>query len=405
MAKFKYTAQKTGGEIYRGIADAEDRFALYETIRREGGKVISVEEDSSTSPWSFSYWNAKLSTVRTQDKILFARNLAAMLKAGLALSRALSVIQRQTRQPKFKSVVEEIGGDVGRGTSFHQALEKFPHVFPRIFIAMVKAGEEGGDLPGALTTISEQMDQSYTLQKKVRSALIYPTIIIIAIFGIGAVLLTTVVPTLAETFEELGAELPPTTQSVISISNFLVENTILSLGILAMIIAGIFYGLRSKTGKRLAGAFYVKIPLIGSIVKEVNAARTARTLGSLLNSSVDMLMAIEITADVVQNPVFQDILREARSAVEKGEPLSRTFMKNEKLYPPLVGEMISVGEETGQLSEMMVRLAEIYEESVSRQTKDMSTVIEPFLMLLIGSAVGFFAVAMVSPIYSLSQNI
>lgn len=405
MTKFRYTAEKQGGEIYRGLADVTDRFELYETIRREGGKVINVEEDRSENIWSLRYWNARFSTVPMQEKILFSRNLAAMLTAGLSLSRSLSVIERQTRQPKFGNVVAQLGSEVRHGTSFHDALQSFPDVFPRIFTAMVKAGEEAGDLPGSLTTISEQIDQAYTLKKKVRSALIYPAIIIIAIIGIGGVLLTTVVPTLAQTFEELNAKLPATTQAVIDISNFLVQNTLLAVALLVFGIIGFTYALRTQVGQRISGSFYVKIPLIGNIVKEVNAARTARTLGSLLHSSVDMLAAIEITGDVVQNPVFRDVLREAQSAVERGEPLSKVFMAHDTLYPPLVGEMISVGEETGQLAEMLTRLATIYEDNVSRATKDMSTVIEPFLMLIIGSAVGFFAVAMISPIYQLSQNI
>lgn len=405
MVQFRYTAEKPGGEVYNGAADVPDRFELYQMIRREGGKVLEVKEERTDNPWSFSYWNARISTVKQQEKILFARNLSAMLTAGLALSRALSVIERQSKQGKFARVLANIGSEVRRGSAFSVALEQQSGVFPRLFIAMTRAGEEGGNLPGALITISDQMDQSYTLQKKVRSALIYPAIIIIAVIGIGGLLLTTVVPTLAQTFEELGAKLPASTQAVIDISNFLVNNTVLAVVMLIAFITGIVLFLRTEVGKRIAGTIFVHMPLIGSIVKEVNAARTSRTMGSLLHSSVDMLAAIEITRDVVQNPLFRDVLTEAQRAVERGEPLSKTFLANEKLYPPLVGEMISVGEETGQLAEMLTRLAVIYEESVSRTTKDMSTVIEPFLMLLIGSAVGFFAVAMVSPIYQLSQNI
>ena len=405
MVQFRYTAEKAGGEIYNGAAEATDRFALYETIRREGGKVVSVKEERANNYWSFSYWNMLISTVKEQDKILFARNLSAMLTAGLALSRALSVIERQTKAPKFSSVLANIGSSVRRGSSFHEALQIYPNVFPRIFVAMVKAGEEAGDLTGALVTVSDQMDQSMTLKKKVKSALIYPSIILIAIVGIGAILLTTVVPTLAQTFAELHAKLPSSTQAVINLSDFLVQNTLLAAGIVLVTVVAFIMALRTKVGKRISAVVYVHMPLIGSIVKEVNAARTARTLGSLLHSSVDMLAAIEITAEVVQNPLFQDVLKEARIAVERGEPLSSVFMKHENLYPPLVGEMVAVGEETGQSAEMLNRLAGIYEDSVSRTTKDMSTVIEPFLMLIIGAAVGFFAVAMITPIYQIGQNI
>ena len=403
--RFSYTAQRGDGEVYKGVADAPDRFELYKIIRHEGGKVVSVTEGNGKAIWNLTYWSARLSTVPEQAKISLAQSLSAMLKAGLPLSRALAVIERQTSSPRFINVLVEISNEIRRGSAFHEALAKFPNVFSSLFVAMVKSGEESGNLSGALRTIGDQMERMHTLKKKVRGAMIYPAIIVIAIIGIGGLMMVSVVPTLSQTFKELGTELPPTTQALIGISDFLVAHTLLAIILTALIIAGILVMARTKMGKRFFDWLWLHIPIVGGIVCELNSARTARTISSLLSSGVPMVTAITITGEVVQNSLFKDVLKLAEANIQKGEPFSRAFLANEHLYPPLVGEMISVGEETGDLAGMLQNLADFYEEEVSRKTKDMSTIIEPFLMIIIGGAVGFFALAMISPIYKLSDAI
>jgi type IV pilus assembly protein PilC len=405
MARFSYTAEKTSGEVYKGVADAVDRFALYGIVRQEGGKIISVEETGKNSWLSINYWNTLLARISEYDKILFARNLGAMLAAGLPLARALSVIERQTKNPKMSSVVSSVSSDVRRGDTLHAGFAKFPNVFSRLFVAMVRAGEEGGDLPQSLAVVSDQMERMYDLKKKIRSALIYPCIILVAIFGIGIVMMIEVVPTLAQTFAESKATLPASTQFVIALSNFLVQYTFLSIGIIVGSVVLLYVGIRTPWGRRLSDFVFLHTPLIGGVVREVNAARTSRTLASLLSSGVDVLTGLEIVEEVVQNSYFQKVIHDAAQGVGSGEALSAAFIRREDLYPAFVGEMMAVGEETGQVAEMLKRLAIFYEEEVDRRTKDMSTIIEPFLMLLIGGAVGFFAVAMITPIYSLSQTI
>jgi type IV pilus assembly protein PilC len=249
------------------------------------------------------------------------------------------------------------------------------------------------------------MERMYTLKKKVRGAMLYPSIVLIAIIGVSILMITQVVPTLAQTFRELNADLPASTQSMITISDFLINHSVVAIvGVISFIISFSLI-LRTMWGKRAKDWVFLHMPLIGGLVKEVNAARTARTMASLLGSGVDMLTSLSITKDVVQNTYFKEVIGEALERVQQGEPLSKTFLKSEHLYPPLVGEMMSVGEETGDIKTMLQNMAVFYEEEVSRKTKDMSTIIEPFLMLIIGGAVGFFAISMVSPIYSLSDAI
>ena len=235
--------------------------------------------------------------------------------------------------------------------------------------------------------------------------MIYPSIILIAIVGIGTIMMVTVVPTLAETFAASHATLPMSTQVIIGISNVLKQYTVLvAIGVVAFFIL-ITALLRTAVGKRSADYLTLHLPVVGELVREVNAARTARTLSSLRSSGVDVLASLAITHDVVQNTYFRDVLQSAQQSVRSGQQLSAVFSQHENLYPPFVGEMMAVGEETGTTNDMLKRLAIYYEDQVDRKTKDMSTIIEPFLMLFIGAVVGFFAVSMIAPIYQMTQNI
>lgn len=404
VAHFSYTAEKAGGEQYSGVAEAKDRFELYQIVRREGGKVLTVTEGSEGGVFNLSYWNARLTPINEYDKILFARNLGAMLSAGLSLSRALSVLERQTKNPHLTLVITEVSSAVRRGDALHVALAKFPGVFSRLFSSMVRAGEEGGDLQGALSVVADQMERMFQIKKKIKSAMIYPAIIVVAIVGIAILMMIKVVPTLAQTFAEVHATLPSSTQAIISISNFLVHYTALALGSIAAVVLGVYAFLRTDIGKKGSQFVFLHLPGVNELIREVNAARTARTLSSLLSSGVDVLSSLEITGEVVQNFYFRSVLQDATRRVKQGEPLSAAFAQRTDLYPAFVSEMMSVGEETGTSADMLKRLAIFYEDEVDRKTKDMSTIVEPFLMVFIGGSVGFFAVSMITPIYQLSQN-
>jgi len=401
--KFSYRAERNG-QTYSGTLEADDRFEVYRHVRSEGGSIITVDSDSK-SKWSLTYWNTKFSSVPEHDKIVLASNLAAMISAGLSISRALSVAERQAKSPKLKSVLLFVRGDIEKGGTFYGSLERFPKVFSKLFVAMVRAGEESGTLDKALTSIANQLEQAYQLKKKIKGALIYPTIIVIAIVGIGFLMMTEVVPTLASTFDELGADLPKSTQAIIGFSDFLVNYTALVVLAVLAFFTGLHMLLRTSAGQRGRDKLLLFIPMIGELVKEINAARTARTFSSLLAAGVDVITALKITGEVVQNHYHRDVLLSAEKKVQKGGQLSEAFMQNDDLYPPLMGEMVAVGEETGALSDMLMRVATFYEGEVSQKTKNMSTIIEPFLMIIIGATVGFFAVAMIGPIYSLSDAI
>ncbi|MBI2618073.1 type II secretion system F family protein [Candidatus Kaiserbacteria bacterium] len=404
MAHYRYKARNKDGETYEGAAEVPDKFALYTHIREEGGEVIEVKESGARS-FSLTRLNELFGTVKDYEKVVFTRNLGAMIEAGLSLSRALSVLERQTKNPKLKMVLAGLNNDIKKGENFHTALKQYPKVFSPLFSSMVHAGEESGKLSDSLKIVGAQLERSYTLKKKIHGALIYPSIIVVAMIIIGILMLIYVVPTLTQTFEELGAELPRSTQSIIVASRFLTENTIVALLIPLVLALLLYLGFRTERVKRMWHYAVLRVPIIGGLIKEVQSARTTRTLSSLLSSGVEIVTALSITRDVVQNSYYRDVLKRAENDVQKGTPLSGSFTENEHLYPILVGEMISVGEETGKLPDMLLRVAEFYEGEVEQKTKDMSTIIEPFLMVFIGIVVGFFALSMIAPIYSLSESI
>ena len=404
--KFKVSAKKTDGSKYTDTIEASDRFAIYRELRERGDHLIEVKEASDTG-FSFSWSACKdlFQGVSLDEKVVLTRNLAAMLEAGLTISRGLDVMERQTQNAHLKTILSSLISSIKQGEAFSAALSKFPKIFSPLLISMSRAGEESGKLSGSLRVASIQMERASNLRKKVRGALIYPAIVLIAMVCIGILMLVYVVPTLSGTFKELNVALPSSTQFIIAASNFLLHDTFLALLILTLAIVSIVAALRTRKGKTALGWIAFRLPIIRGLVVEVNAARTTRTLASLLSAGVDVVLSISITRDVTDNAQCKKVLEEAEESVAKGVPLSTTFRKYPRVYPPLVSEIIAVGEESGHLSDLLKDTAEFYEESVERQTKDLSTVIEPLLMLFVGVAVGFFAIAMISPIYSLSNSI
>lgn len=408
MPVFTYTGEDKEGKKVTNTVTATDRFDVYSMAREQGHSVANIESASQFSVKKYlniEKINYYLSRVKQDELVMVTRNLGSMLKAGLTVSRALSVIERQSKNPRLKGVVKKIIEKINAGGQFFEALKEHPSVFDDLFIAMVRAGEESGTLAESLRVLAIQMERSSNLKKKIKGAMMYPSIVIIVMVIIGILMMIYVMPKITAVFRGVGQELPATTKFLIASSDFMVNYTVFALGGMVLTIGGFIYFLRTKWGKITTSWIIPKLPVIGTMAKETNAARTARTLSSLLNSGVDVMQSIEITEEVVQNVFYKKILREARDRVEKGTALSEVFIERSDLYPILVGEMILVGEETGQIAGMLNELAEYYETEVERKTKDLSTIIEPLLMVFIGGGVGFFALALIAPIYSIGESI
>jgi len=402
MPVFHYKARSKDGQNLEGDHDAADQYVLARDLRSEGMSVVSIVlKTGSGKKMLNDYIPVFLQPIKLEEKMNFTRNTAVMIGAGLSLAKALEVMSRQVQNPRFKNIVLEIIETIKRGKSFADAIGEHPKVFPKFYQEMVRAGEKSGQLENALKLVAMQLGKDYALKRKVKGAMMYPSIIVCAMIGIGILMLIYVVPTLVSTFAELGTELPTSTKFVIWLSESLAKSGIFFLIGSATFGFLIYKGSHTQRGKYFIDWAFIRAPVVGTINKKFNAARTCRTLSSLISSGVSILEALEITEKVLQNHLYQNVLKSARERIQKGETLAKAFLSDEGLYPPLVGEMVAVGEETGELSHMLLRLAMFYEGEVSAATKDLSTIIEPILMIIIGVVVGFFAISMMSPMYNM----
>jgi len=406
---FSYKAKSKEGEMTEGVQSAVDRLTLAHDLRSRGFTPISIIEKGKSFIDKLSafggVFSGIFSKISTNEQIIFTKNLSGMLKAGLSLYRALSVLKKQTKNAKMDSILISLGDEINSGGTLSSGLAKFPNVFSQLFISMTKAGEESGNLAGALSDIGMNLEKSHSLTKKIKGALIYPGVILSAMVVIGVLMFAFVVPTLASTFQSLGVTLPLSTRIIIFFGNFFSHNLILTFVIIIIAGLGLYSLFHGKFMAKYIDYVVVRLPVIGNLAKELNTARTARTISSLLLAGVSITRAIEITEDVVQNSYYKKVLNEAKNAIEKGAPFSKAFETNNKLYPVMMSEMIEVGEETGKLSDMLLEIALFYEAEIENKTKNLSTIIEPVLMIFIGAGVGFFAISMISPLYSILGSI
>ncbi|KKQ87672.1 MAG: Type II secretion system protein [Parcubacteria group bacterium GW2011_GWF2_38_8] len=402
---FTYKAKLKSGEIFEGTMEATDRFSLSRELKARGNIPVSIAEKKIGSIDVLSVFKGIFSKVKTGELVILTKNLSGMLKAGLSLYRALSVLEKQTKNHLLAKILVSLSAEINAGGTLSSGLAKFPNVFSKLFVSMARAGEESGNLAGSLSEIGLNLEKSYSLNKKIKGALIYPGVILSAMVLIGVLMFAFVVPTLANTFKELGVQLPVSTRFIIFLGNFFSEHLFLSFILIIGSAIGIILLLRAGFMKKYIDFMVVRLPIVGNLSKELNTARTTRTMSSLLLSGVSIIRAIEITKDVVQNIYYKKVLDQARDKVEKGAPFSKAFEENPNLYPVMMTEMVEVGEETGKLSDMLLQVALFYEGEIENKTKNLSVIIEPVLMIFIGAAVGFFAISMISPLYSILDNI
>jgi type IV pilus assembly protein PilC len=402
---FSYKAKTKDGVIIEDVMESHDKFSLLRELKSRGCTILSIKEKKNNSFDLNKVFQRFFGGISVQEQIIFTKNLSGMLKAGLSLSRAISVLQKQTKNQKYNQILTALNSEIDAGGTLSSGLAKFPNIFSKLFVSMTRAGEESGNLAVSLAEIGTNLEKSHSLSKKIKGALIYPGVILSAMILIGILMFAFVVPTLAKTFKDVGAELPGSTKFIIMLGDFFSNYLILSLVGVVVIITGSIFLFRAKFMAKYVDFAILKIPTIGEMAKQLNTARTTRSLASLLISGVPILRAIEITEDVVQNFYFKKILNEAKISIEKGSFLSEIFKENPNFYPIMMSEMVQVGEETGKLSDMLLQIAVFYEEEIDSKTKNLSTIIEPFLMVIIGAAVGFFAISIVSPIYKVMENV
>ncbi|MEK7660272.1 MAG: type II secretion system F family protein [Patescibacteria group bacterium] len=416
MSIYKYRAKNFSGKELNGEMEAPDvatvtlklradGFVLLDVtqtagegiIKKSAGVSVPLMERLNKIGGSLNFLNR----VKLQDKMIFTRNLAVMVGAGLTVSRALHALQQEAKNPYFKKVINDINDRVTKGQPLRDAFAASPDVFPELYVSMVQAGEESGKLEESLNVLAKQMKADHELISRVKGAMMYPIIVVIVMFSVGIAMMIYVIPILMQTFLELNVELPATTRGVLAVSNFLRRFGLVLLAALPFALYGLRQYKRSPSGKKIFDLFIINMPLIGPINKKFNTARAARTLSSLLSSGVAVGAALDITGHVLQNHFFGDVLIEAQEKIQKGGKMSESFAAHPNLFSSLLAEMIAVGEETGKTSDMLGEVADFYEEEVQQVTKDLSGIVEPILMVVIGIAVAIFALSVIQPLYGI----
>ncbi|PIZ94514.1 MAG: hypothetical protein COX81_03365 [Candidatus Magasanikbacteria bacterium CG_4_10_14_0_2_um_filter_37_12] len=348
-----------------------------------------------------------LSRISFIQKIFFVDHLRVMIHAGLSLVDSLEILHKETNNKGFQKIIGEIKKQVSEGNQFSNVLSKYPKVFPPIYVKMISAGEMSGKLENALSQVTIQMQKTQQLRSSIRGAMIYPAVVVSAMIGIGVLMTTVVLPKLITIFNEFDSELPLATKILIAVTQFISNplNLILVIVILVFTITGFISLLKkSPSFKRLIHKINLHVPIFGGVIKKINLARFSMTLSSLMKSAIPIIEAVNITADTCSNILYQNSLHKASEEIKSGVPLSEILRRDDNIFPPMVTEMIMVGEQTGEIDNLLTELANFYSSEVDKTMKNFTTIIEPVLIIMLGIAVGGVAVAVIMPMYSLVQN-
>lgn len=403
MPKFSYSAINSKNKRSTGSVEASSKQAAAKALEKQGLRPIGLKEENIKGK-GLALFKGK---VKSKDLVLFTRQLSTMVSAGVPLMRALTTLQQQTESKKFSEVLTAVNKDVQGGTSLGDAFARHPEVFGDIYVNMVRAGEAGGILDDILKRLALQQEKSESIRKKVKGAMTYPIVLLTITTVAFLFLMIFIVPRIGQIVKDLGgpdAQLPLITQVMLGISSFLTNQWYI---LIAAIVAGVYFFRRwiaTPIGKRTFNKFVLKIPAIGAIVNKLAVARFARTFASLLGAGVSVIEALHVSGGAVGNVVYKEALDDAAEAVKNGKQLS-AVLEEGKLFPQIVPQMLAVGEETGQTDTILIKVAEFYEEEVDALVGSLSSILEPVMIVIMGSMVGLIAASVMGPISSLSTNI
>lgn len=400
--KFTYTAVTKDGKTVHGTLDAVDRQGVVSSLTKQGAKPVAIKAEGAHG--SKKHRGKK---VKSKDLVIFTRQLSTMISAGVPLTRAMYTLQMQTDNKYFKEVIGSMMKDIEGGLAMGDAFSKYPNVFSEVYVNMVKAGEAGGILDEILKRLAAQVEQDSSMRKKIKSAMAYPVVIfgitILAFFGI----MIFVIPKLGKIIKDLGGEdakLPVYTEMMLSFSTFLQKNAIPLLVVSAIGIYILRRYIRTPKGKYKFHALLLRLPIIKTVVIKIAIARFARTFASLMSAGVAVLDALQVTGGAIGNKVIEAELQEAAKAVKNGKQLSEPLSQS-KHFPPIVSQMLAIGEETGQIDTILIKVADFYEEEVETTIDGLSSLIEPLMIVVLGGMVGLIAASVMGPIASLSKNV
>jgi type IV pilus assembly protein PilC len=408
MTTFLYTASNTQKKVVSGTFEATDRTIALAMLSKQQLTPITLKEGATKKASSFSvldFFGAN--RVKSDDLVMFTRQLSAMVSAGVPLLRALTSLHDHTDSKALKVVTSSIVKDVEGGAQLADSLAKYPNTFNDVYVNMVRAGEAAGILDEILKRLAMQQEKNASMRKKIKSAMTYPSVLIVITIGAFFGLMVFVIPKIGGILKDLGgpdAKLPPLTQAMLAISGFLIHYGIFLIPVIVVGIVFLLRFLKTPRGKSIFHHIVLKVPMISPIIQKVAVARFARTFSALMGAGVAVLEALSVTSRAVGNVVYEKALIDAAEQVKNGKTLSSVIEKND-LFPAIVAQMLSVGEETGQTDTVLVKVADFYEEEVDVAIDGISSIIEPVMILVMGSMVGLIAASVMGPIAGLAQNI
>ena len=399
MPEFIWEAKTSGGEVRKGTQEAANPDAVYAALRRQGLNPTKVKAKPKEIKISIPGFSEK---IRDRDIVIFTRQFATMIDAGLPLVQCLEILSSQADNKTLGKTLGAIQNDVEGGAAYAEALSRHPKVFDDLYVNMVAAGETGGILDTILARLSAYMEKAMSLKKKVKSAMVYPITILSVAVGVVALLMVFVIPKFADMFTGMGGELPGLTQMVISMSNFAVSYKMLF--VIGGFIAGVILLKRyysTQGGRRRMDGFFLRLPIFGPLIRKVAVAKFTRTLGTMLSSGVPLLDALEICAKTAGNKVVEEAVFLTRDSISEGKTIAEP-LEETGVFPPMVVQMISVGEATGALDAMLGKIADFYDEEVDTAVDALTSMMEPMMMVFLGGAIGFVVIAMYLPIFKMA---
>jgi len=400
MLSFDYVGKERNGQTLSGNIEAISKKEVTSLLSTKGITPIKITERKKNIA-NISFGNR----VKQKEKIVLIRQIATLINAGIPITQSFSIIERQVGNFYLKEIISGIGKNLEGGSSLSEAFKKYPKVFGEVFINMIGAGEQSGNLDETLERLANQMEKDAATLGKIKSALIYPSTILTAAIGAIIFLMTNVVPQIASIFSEGGQQLPFNTRLLLGISNLL-RNYLIYILIIGMgIIIFTNKVLLKKENIRMSiNKFLLKMPLVKDIIIKLNIARFSRTLASLLKSGIPVIEAIDIVSGSLSSPVFKKELELAKNSIKNGQKISDS-LKQCSVFPVMVTEMINVGEETGNIEAILEKLAEFHEKELEALIANLSSVLEPIIMVLLGGAIGFIVLSILQPIYQMSEMI
>jgi len=396
MLRFTYSAKdEQTKKIVKSVVQAESEREAAKVLLAQGLSPLSIQEESGTN-----LLTRLTQRISTKDKVTFTRSLATLIEAGLPLSQSLHTIIEQTQNPKMRDVVQDIIVSVEGGHSLGDSFAKHPQVFDRVFLALIRAGEISGTLDMALRRIADQQEKDAESVRKIRGAMYYPGIVMLVIIGVIVFMMVTIVPQVAQLYEGLGKDLPFLTQALVTTSSFIINFWYLVLIVLAIAIYFFRQYMQTDSGRRASDRLKLNAPLLKALFRKLYMARFTRTGETLLSTGVPMLDMLSISAEAVNNTFVGQSIHNAEEQVKGGVALSKA-LKGQDYIMPLIPQMIRIGEQSGQIDQMLGKVAKVYEDELDEQIKAISTIIEPLLMVVMAVFAGGIVVAILFPIYSL----